>query len=65
MSGKLPFLARYCVKRRDDGALIGYYSDQESLHIKLVNGKRIPLILVNEPLLETKTITEVRRERED
>lgn len=65
MNAKLPFLAKYRVRRQKDSPLIGHYSEQESLHIKLVNEERIPLILTDEILPETKTITEAGGERED
>ena len=65
MYNRLPFLVRFGEERKNDTFFAGEYSEQKDLHMKYVKGHRIPLILAGENLLEMKTITEVKRERED
>lgn len=68
MAKKLPFLVRFSKRQLEDPRVVGdsgYYSEEHDLHVKMEEGEETPLILTNAILLETKTITMVRGERED
>ena len=64
-SRERPFATRFAkaMPRRQD--VPGQYSEQDDLHIKTSGGRAIPLVLSEDEPPETKTITEVVRERED
>ena len=65
MSNKMPFLARFMRRRQASDFASGEYSEKNDLHMTAIDGEEVPLILSERVLPETKTITEVRRERED
>ena len=66
MNKKEPFLLRFMIKKRPQNNYISaFYSEKDDLHVQIRNEKVEPLILTDVLLAETKTITDVKRERED
>lgn len=62
----MPFMARFKEKRpKDNDSLVGKYSEEKDLWVISRNGKEKPLIFTEMVCPETKTITCVKRERED
>ena len=65
MNYKLPFVARFMKRKLEDNFAAGKYSEKNDLHMKIIDGKKVPIILTEDVLYETKTITKMKSERED
>ena len=65
MSTSNPFILRYALRPRGQKNNKLYYDDNNDYHVIYKGNKSIPLIRSGLGLPETKTVTEVRRERED
>jgi len=65
VDNRVPFIARFLSRRPPADRPRGAYSDKHDLHLIEVDGRPAPLVLAGGLLPETKTITEVRGERED
>lgn len=65
MSIRLPFILRFREEKRGEFLTPGTYSENHDLTVIKREGSIIPLVCAATNVLETKTITEAARERED